>query len=62
MHEENERVVRSYVDYFNRGEFADLCAPDGASVNTEFFDPATMQSTAGPQMNTGRWLHTMTSS
>ncbi|MBS1799614.1 MAG: hypothetical protein JSS95_07280 [Acidobacteria bacterium] len=32
----------------------------GASVNTELFDAATMQFTAGPAMNTGRWLHTMT--
>jgi hypothetical protein len=32
----------------------------GASVNTEFFDPATMRFTPGPPMNTGRWLHTMT--
>jgi hypothetical protein len=32
----------------------------GASVNTEFFDSATMQFTPGPPMNTGRWLHTMT--
>lgn len=32
----------------------------GASVNTEFFNPASMQFSAGPPMNTGRWLHTMT--
>ncbi|HEU4636558.1 MAG TPA: kelch repeat-containing protein [Edaphobacter sp.] len=32
----------------------------GASVNTEFFDPSSMQFTPGPEMKTGRWLHTMT--